>query len=227
MNTENTSSQETAENLSILIAAIHEELAETYLQSVCTGAVGLEGDTVVENHPVRLEAVAEDSRSISDLEQKTKDAQAAALVVRFLDVISIDKIKHLYHVLTTSVASLPLAVMLFREEGELDFKISCPACGQKLWVRDVDYGKGGRCPNCKKGFKLPSQSGHIREQLDLPESTPVMTVVRGNTSSCRGSLGALVASACNVAASVEEHYQRDTLRQQTVDVQLEDNGNAE
>ena len=86
-----------------------------------------------------------------------------------------------------------MAVILFREEGEIDFKMSCPACGQKLWVRDTDVGKRGRCPNCKKAFKLPSQAGHLKSQLMLPDAVPALTVVRGKAASCRGALASLIA----------------------------------
>lgn len=205
----------------ILILCIHPELGETFLQCVCQGESGTTGETVVENRAVRLEVLAGDPRMTPNWDEVIKQADAVALLVRFLDVISLDKIRAIYRRLP-SESSSPMAVILFREEGEIDFKMSCPACGQKLWVRDTDIGKRGRCPNCKKAFKLPAQAGHLKSQLMLPDAVPALTVVRGKAASCRGALASLLAYLKGTIVPGEDKIDQETLKKTTVRVQVQD-----
>jgi predicted RNA-binding Zn-ribbon protein involved in translation (DUF1610 family) len=205
----------------ILILCIHPELGETFLQSVCTGAAGSSGDTIVENRPVHLDVLAGDPRMIAAWDESMKKSDAVALLVRFLDVISLDKIRAIYRRLP-SERTVPMSVILFREDGEIDFKMSCPACGQKLWVRDSDVGKRGRCPNCKKAFKLPSQAGHLKSQLMLPDAVPAITVVRGKPASCRGALASLMSYLAGTIVPKTEGLDQETLKKTTVRVQLSD-----
>ena len=207
--------------INILVLCIHPELGEAFLQCVCTGASGNSGDTVVENRPVHLEILAGDPRLTPTWSETLKRADAVALLVRFLDVISLDKIRAIYRRMP-SEKSAPMTVIFFREEGEIDFKMSCPACGQKLWVRDTDIGKRGRCPNCKKAFKLPSQAGHLKSQLMLPDAVPALTVVRGNVSSCRGALASLMSYLSGTIVPQAEKMDQETLKKTTVRVQVQD-----
>ena len=204
---------------SILILCIHPELGETFLQNVCAGAVGTSSDTVVEERPVHLDIMAGDPRMIAEWDDSMKKTDAVALLVRFLDVISLDKIRAIYRRLP-SERTVPMSVILFREDGEIDFKMSCPACGQKLWVRDSDVGKRGRCPNCKKAFKLPSQAGHLKSQLMLPDAVPAITVVRGKPASCRGALASLMSYLTGTIVPKAEGLDQETLKKTTVRVQL-------
>ena len=212
--------QSTTASIKILILCIHPELGETFVQSVCSGTAGTSGDTVVENRQVHLDVLAGDPRLVPTWDETIRKADAVALLVRFLDVMSLDKIRAIYRRLP-SERSAPMAVILFREEGEIDFKMSCPACGQKLWVRDTDVGKRGRCPNCKKAFKLPSQAGHLKSQLMLPDAVPALTVVRGKPASCRGALASLLAYLAGTIVPGEKMDQ-ETLKKTTVRVQVQD-----
>jgi len=205
----------------LLVLSIHQELGETFLQSVCAGASGSSGETVVENRPVHVEVLAGDSRLNPAWDETIKKADAIALLVRFLDVVSMDRIKVIYRRLPSEKA-VPMAVFLFREEGEIDFNMSCPACGQQLWVRDTDVGKRGRCPNCKKAFKLPSQAGHLKGTLMLPDAVPAITVVRGNASSCRGAVATLLQYVSGVIVPKEGGLDSETLKKTTVRVQVAD-----
>jgi predicted RNA-binding Zn-ribbon protein involved in translation (DUF1610 family) len=112
---------------------------------------------------------------------------ALALLVRHVDVLSLDRIREIYTLMFEELGK-PFSVMILRNEGESDFKMSCPHCGQKIWVRDSDVNKRGRCPNCKKGFNLPSQIRHLRTNLQLSEDVPVMMVVKGNAASAKIAL---------------------------------------
>jgi hypothetical protein len=205
--------------VNILVLCIHPELGETFLQSVCNGAIGISGDTIVESRLVHLDVLAGDPRMIPAWDEIMKKADAVAILVRFLDVISLDKIRAIYRRLP-SERTVPMAVILFREEGEIDFKMSCPACGQKLWVRDSDVGKRGRCPNCKKAFKLPSQAGHLKSQLMLPDAVPAITVVRGKPAPCRGALASLMSYINGVIVPKTGSLDPETLKKSTVRVQV-------
>lgn len=205
----------------VLVLCIHSEIGETFLQSVCEGASGTSGDTVIENQRVHIEVLAGDPRLTPDWDEKVRRGDAVILLVRFLDVISLDKIRAIYRRLP-SERTAPMAVVLFREEGEIDFKMSCPACGQKLWVRDTDVGKRGRCPNCKKAFKLPSQAGHLKAQLMLPDAVPTVTVVRGKPASCRVAIASLLAYLKGAIVTEAVKIDQETLKKTTVRVQVQD-----
>ena len=211
---------EASTKVNILILCIHPELGETFLQSVCTGATGSSGDTIVENRTVHLDILAGDPRMIAEWDDSMKKSEAVALLVRFLDVISLDKIRAIYR-RVPSERAVPMSVILFREDGEIDFKMSCPACGQKLWVRDSDVGKRGRCPNCKKAFKLPSQAGHLKSQLMLPDAIPALTAVRGKAPSCRGALSSLLAYLAGAIVPPTAVLDQETLKKTTVRVQIQ------
>ena len=215
--------QEKVSKVNILVLSIHQELGETFLQSVCSGSAGTSGDTIIDNRPVHMEVLAGDSRLNPAWDETVKKADALLLLIRFLDVVSMEKIRSIYRRLPTD-KPLPISVLLFREEGEIDFKVSCPACGQKLWVRDTDVDKRGRCPNCKKAFKLPSQSGHLKSQLMLPDAVPIVTVVRGNSASCRGAVSSLLPLAVGTLAVKNEGIDPETLKRTTVRVQLTGDG---
>lgn len=115
-----------------------------------------------------------------------------------------------------------MAVLLFREEGEIDFKMSCPACGQKLWVRDTDEDRRGRCPNCKKAFRLPSQAQHVKAELSLPDAVPVTRVVRGNASSCRNALINLKSHLTGGIVASEQAFDANILMKSTVRMELDE-----
>jgi predicted RNA-binding Zn-ribbon protein involved in translation (DUF1610 family) len=207
--------------VNILVLCIHSELGETFLQSVCNGAIGSSGDTIIENRLVHLDVLAGDPRMIPAWDEAVKKADAIAMLVRFIDVISLDKIRAIYRRIPSERA-VPMSVILFREDSEIDFKMSCPACGQKLWVRDSDAGKRGRCPNCKKAFKLPSQAGHLKSQLMLPDAVLAMTVIRGKPAPCRGALASLMSYLNGAIVSRTEGLDPETLKKATVRVQISD-----
>ncbi len=205
--------------MKVLVLCIYQEMGETFVQDVCEVSVEGKGKTEIEGVNTEMDILAGDPRLNPAWADRVKGVDGLVLLLRFLDVISLDKIKAIYRRLPNET-SIPMSVFLFREEGEIDFKMSCPACGQKLWVRDTDVGKRGRCPNCKRAFKLPSQSGHLKSQLMLPDAVPVISVVRGNKSSCRGAVASLVN---RVQGEIDEETEADaeTLKQATVRVQIQ------
>jgi hypothetical protein len=124
-----------------------------------------------------------------DGETAGEDATPDVLVglVRFVDVLSLQRMgERLGGV--PGRKTVPLAVLVYRNENESDFKMSCPYCGQKLWVRDADVDKRGRCPHCRKGFTLPRQEEHVQSTLKLPDSVPVLRIQRNDAGSLAGPL---------------------------------------
>ncbi|MFT5125449.1 MAG: putative Zn-ribbon and HTH transcriptional regulator [Kiritimatiellia bacterium] len=118
------------------------------------------------------------------------EADAVALAVHYLDVITLDQLRDVCTLLGDHQAKL--AVFLYRKAGEIDYKMSCPYCGQKLWVRDTDVNKRGRCPNCKKAFILPDQSEHVRAELDLHPGVLITRLEGGNDTSIRSAFRLLL-----------------------------------
>lgn len=204
--------------LRLVILCLQEELGRAFLKGILPEATGLSGQTEIEGLPLRVDVLAGEPRRVEGWDEAVRQAHGCAMLVRFLDVVSLEAIRAIYSRLPAE-KHLPLAVLLFRNEGEIDFKISCPACGQKLWVSDGDTGKRGRCPNCHKAFPLPSQAGHLKAQLMLPDAIPILTVLNGRLTSCRGALVGLVAQM-RAAHPPPAGTDQDILKKATVKMEM-------
>jgi hypothetical protein len=127
-------------------------------------------------------------------------ADAIPLVLlRYVDIMSLQVIRELLDARDDTIPSL---VLLYREEIEADFKMSCPYCGQKLWVRDADQDKRGKCPHCNKGFTLPAQEELVATSLGLPASIPIRRIVREDDATLLSHLR-LVLNANNAASTLK------------------------
>jgi len=143
-------------------------------------------------------------------------------LVRFVDVLSLQKMDQLLKSVP-GYAAKPVAMLVYRNDNEQDFKMSCPYCGQKLWVRDADLDKRGRCPHCKKGFTLPGQEAHVKSALHLGDTVPVRRVTRGDAGSLAAPLRSIVSLK---KSSILDHLEvkSEVANRQTmnVDIDLED-----
>ncbi len=207
------------QQLNILVLSIHQEMGENFVRDICPKETGGSGELGLDKTKIRLDVLAGDPRLNASWDKTLQQADGLILIARFLDVISIDKMKAIYRRLPSESAK-PLAVVVVRDEGETDFKISCPICGQKLWVRDVDSNKRGRCPNCKKAFTLPNQNEHLRSQLALTDNVPVMRVISGNSESANGALSKLVARMVGGVVESPGGVDQKVLKQDTIRVQV-------
>lgn len=143
-------------------------------------------------------------------------------LVRHLDVLTLQRMDE-WLTGAAEGQALPSALWVCRDENESDFKMSCPYCGQKLWVRDADVDKRGRCPHCRKGFTLPEQEDHVRRSLRLPEAVPVCRIVRNDP----GSLASPMRKALSLKReSVLDHLEvrPQAASHQTMNVDVEENG---
>lgn len=176
---------EKTNTVNVYVLTIFQEMGDVFVDAV--GGP----DVRIADRNVHFEVLAGDPRVNPAWKDDLNRASALVILIRFMDIISMDKIKAIYKSIPDELG-LPISILLFREEGESDFKMSCGACGQKLWVRDQDAGKRGRCPNCKKSFPLPAQEAHLREQLDLDE-TLLVSRVNKNLAACQVAVAALLS----------------------------------
>lgn len=200
-----------------LVMSIYRELAEEFLSAF---AAEPKVEVPIQNFRVNFEIVAGDPSQDLTFEEHLAKADAIAIVVRFLDVLSLEKIKNIYRHLPDQLV-IPVAIFMLRDKGEADFKISCPSCGQKLWLRDTDVGKRGRCPNCTKPFIILSQGDHLKTQLMLPDKVEVFKVTRSNPESFQIALlklfGGLPAGIKPADLSVND----EALKNATVRIQIQ------
>ncbi|MDA3872681.1 MAG: hypothetical protein PF795_01820 [Kiritimatiellae bacterium] len=136
-------------------------------------------------------------------------------IVRFVDVVSLQQISELLEKATDGY-SVPTQMLIYRNDNEVDFKMSCPYCGQKLWVRDADQDKRGRCPHCGKGFTLPAEEEHVRSVLRLSASIPIHRVTRQDPGSLAAPLRSILelVSAENTLRHLdaENHSKNATMK---------------
>lgn len=202
----------------VLVIAIYRDLAEDFI-----GSMGAENGNklTIGNHEVLLDVFVGDPAEDATFAERVDKSQAVTILVRFLDVLSLNKIKNMFHHLTQA-GSVPKGVFYLRDKGELDFKISCPSCGQKLWLRDTDVSKRGRCPNCSKPFVILSQSDHLKTQLLLPTGIPCLKVIRKDNDSIRTAIGKLLESKLSGIIPADESATLEAMKHATVRIQVQD-----
>lgn len=117
-------------------------------------------------------------------------ADAGVLLVRFADHETLSELR-------AAIARLPagfargLNVVLCRNGGETEFKMSCPKCTQKLMIRDALAFKRVNCPNCQKAFTVPGQADLLHDQLAIPAMRTIRKANLADAASCRQSLAGL------------------------------------
>ena len=207
-----------SKKISVLVLPVYRELSEEFLNSFISDSNSV---APIQDLRVDFDVFAADTAREPKLAELLSEAAAVAIVVRFLDVLSLEKIKNIYRSLPDQLA-IPVAIFMLREKGEADFKISCQACGQKLWVRDTDVGKRGRCPNCTKPFSILSQADHMKSQLILPEKVEIFKVTRGTPESFQDAFVKLLGNQTRGIKPVVQNISREALKNATVRIQIQD-----
>jgi len=205
-------------HVNALILSIYPELAEDFIHVIPPEN---REATELGNYRVRFDIAADDPIQETGFEERVQRANVIALVVRFLDVLSVDKIKNIYRHLPTTI-TVPMAIFLLRDKSEVDFKISCPSCGQKLWLRDTDVGKRGRCPSCKKPFMILSQVDQLKSQLILPDSVKCVNVVRNDADSFQCAMIELLENCAERIHPDTVDCQGEESKNSTMRIQLQD-----
>jgi len=201
-----------------LILSVYRELAEDFIQVIPSEN---REAADIGNYRIRFDIVAGDPAQEPGFEERVSRAHAIAMVVRFLDVLSLDKIKNIYRHLPNEI-TVPMAIFLLRDKGEVDFKISCPSCGQKLWLRDTDVTKRGRCPNCKKPFVILSQGDHLKSQLMLPETMNCIKVVRNDVESFESAMVELLETYDVGIKPLDTDSSDEAAKNATMRIQIQD-----
>lgn len=193
----------------IAVITVDAAVGEKFVATVC----GAAGNTLAaDGETVQLRLLLYRPTHEEEIARGISECDGVALLVGNIDALSLENLRASYRLLPNDYA-LPAAILILREQGKLEFKMSCPTCGQKLWVRDEDRGRNGRCPHCKKTFVLPAQTAHLKSVLMTPETIPLITVLEGNVGSSRGPIASLAERA-------RRHAQ--ALKSATMRVQLAD-----
>lgn len=172
------------QEIRVLLLSIEEDLPDWLMDDL--GAVENEGTSTVDISGYRL--LFEDCRSSDAVSEKLKRCNLVIGLARHMDVETLEQMASLTAPLESGHST---AMLAYREDAERDFKMSCPYCGQKLWVRDADIDKRGLCPNCKKGFTIPKQEDLLVAKLRLHGRVVVKKIFKGNPASISGPLNSL------------------------------------
>lgn len=192
-------------NVYIPVFAFTEGTGESFFETLGLNPNGV-SEVSMGDKKVQVELFRLTENSTEGMDTILNKADAALLLVRFLDQLSMSRIKQVFHLVNNS-NFLPKSIVIMREPKEAEFKISCAYCGQKLWVRDRDTGRRGNCPQCRKTFFIPTQKSFITSFLMLTETVPVQTATKGDAS-CRNSLAALVERIVSVSDSMKSSTMR-------------------
>jgi len=207
----------TGKKTNILILSIYRELAEEFLSAFTAEP---KTEVAIGDFMVTFEVVAGDPSQDPTVAEQMAKADAIAIVVRFLDVLSLEKIKNIYRSLPDSLG-IPVAILMLRDKGEADFKISCPSCGQKLWLRDTDIAKRGRCPNCTKPFVILSQGNHLKSQLILPDKVEAFKVTHSHPELFQTALIKLLGGVPAGIKPADLNVSDEALKNATVRIQIQ------
>lgn len=191
-------------------------LAPSFVESARADA----GETIsILKHHVFLEAIEGGRLDSEAAAGMLKTAHAFVLLCHFLDQASLQGVRQLYHRLK-SVQDIPLGLFILRNPDEKQFKVSCPQCGQKLWIAEEEIGMRGRCVNCRHGWQIAAPAESVRHWLRLPDSVPVLNVTRGNTAGCRGALANLLARALPAMSNSNNRAASAEINQATIPIQI-------
>ena len=132
---------------------------------------------------------------------------AGLLLVRFADHETLGEIRAALGRLPAGLVR-SLNVVLCRNGGETEFKMSCPKCGQKLMIRDALAFKRVNCPNCQKAFTVPGQSDLLHEQLAIPALRSIRKANLADPASCAQALSGLVWQAHEISQDAKASTMR-------------------
>jgi len=203
--------------INVLILSIYRELAEEFLGAFIAEP---KAEAAIGDFRATFEIAAGDPGQDTAFAEHLAKADAIAIVVRCLDLLFLEKVKNIYRLLPDTL-NIPVAIFMLRDKGEADFKISCPSCGQKLWLRDADIAKRGRCPNCTKPFIILSQGDHLKSQLMLPDKIEAFKVTRSNPESFHAALIKLFGGVPAGIKPADLSVSAEALKNATVRIQVQ------
>jgi phage FluMu protein Com len=181
------------------------EVAEQFVATVCgpgarSGKVNVNGiaDVMLEV-PLGLPADA--------VAERIKSADFTILLLRFVDEETLDVARALVRSLPPSSQSA-VHFVIARMPGEVEFKMSCPKCGQKLLVKDSLAFRRTQCPRCKHPFTIPGQADLVRREFLVPPIHKVSKATLGDAESC----GVALANAYRQSSGRRSEEKSSTMR---------------
>lgn len=167
----------TLSNHSLLILGNDAGLYDWFVEDTMATDDGAGGFRfTLDGHTLRFSSVSDASEV-----EAGSEVDACFCLIRFVDQAGMQALAGQLNTLADRIEA-PVYFLIYRNVNEQDFKMSCPFCGQKLWVRDADLDKRGRCPSCKKGFTLPRQEDQVIQLLNLRQDAPVQRLTHGDGS---------------------------------------------
>lgn len=168
------------------------ELPGSFITSVCGGSGGSAKATLRGIADVYLEPFAPDVLTQEGTQSRLREMDFCLLLVKFLDALTLDAIRDLIRALPSN-ASHSLHVLICRQSGESEYKISCTKCGQKLMVRDAMAMRRARCPHCQDFFQVPGQADLVRAELLVPANRLVRKIMLDDQASGLQALEAVIS----------------------------------
>ncbi len=190
--------------------ATEDGLATAFLAALA----GQPTDRIEMQHPagqLLIEAVVPDAEQEEAIQSRLNDAAGVILVTGHIDEAGLESLRRLRQRLPAN-RKLPQAHALHREQGRAEFKLSCPSCGQKLWVGDAQEGRPGRCPGCRQTFLIPSQARHLAASLQLDDDVPIRVQFRGDTATAVALVHELAARLAARISEMESRQKNMTMR---------------
>jgi Zn-finger nucleic acid-binding protein len=172
------------------VVSVQDELLPEFMTAACGG--GTAGKATLRGMAdVCLQTLPASALEGEAALEQLRDSDFSILLVRHLDFVTLEQIRRLVRTLPPAAAH-HLHVVICRHQGETDYKISCPKCGQKLMVRDASAFRRAKCPHCQDIFMVPGQSDLIRNELILPANRLVRSVNLDDSATCRSALEAVI-----------------------------------
>ena len=173
------------------VISVQPDLITPFIISAAGGTGGSAKATLKGVADVYLEPIVEADLQGESTQSRLRECDFCLLLVKFLDALTLDAIRDLLRQLPANAAH-NLHVFICRDAGEVEYKISCSKCGQKLLVRDAMAMRRARCPHCQDFFQVPGQVDLVRAELLMATNRLVRKVVLGDQASCLQALEAVI-----------------------------------
>ena len=192
-------------DIKVAVVTAEKEIASLFIGDVC-GAPGLEGEVTLGGRSIKLEASLVQPDTGFD-GPGAPLADAYIMIAHFLDAVSLDVLKFAYETINTR-PRIRQAVILYRKNGESEYKISCSACGQKLLIRDTHVGQIGRCPHCKESSRLPLPDVLMSHAMGISQSANIRKISGKTPEHARE----LVSSLAQQVTGYDQALKSSTMR---------------
>ncbi len=171
-----------------LVAAIlspQADVAQSFVETVC--GPGAKNGLVDLNHQMHVVVEIPPTQPEDVFVEQVKSADFSVMLIRFVDEATLNDARALLRMLPASVQGR-VHFVIARNSGEMEFKMSCPQCGQKLMIKDALAFRRTQCPRCKHPFTIPGQADLVRRELLIPTNHNVGTILLNDRESCLNAL---------------------------------------